>query len=286
MGRPLRLVWRSGPRWTVASLLLTVAQGVLPLVALYAMKLVVDAVAAGLEAGGQAVAFTRIALLIGLVGLVALLSAGFRSLSGLVSEAQAQFVTDRIHDILHAKSTDVDLEYYENSQYHDTLHRAQQEAPYRPTRIMENLLRVAQNGISVLAIIALLFSLHPAVALVVFAAAVPGVLVRVRYADQLHRWQRKPTRTERQAEYFNSMLTGDGHAKEIRLFTLGPLFIQRFRDLRRQLRRERLRIATRRSIAELVTQTGTTIALFGAYVFIAYRAVQGSISLGDLVMYF
>ncbi len=45
-------------------------------------------------------------------------------------------------------------------------------------------------------------------------------------------------------------------------------------------------VASGYASAELVTQTGTTIALFGAYVFIAYCAVRGSISLGDLVMYF
>jgi ATP-binding cassette subfamily B protein len=53
-----------------------------------------------------------------------------------------------MHDILHAKSIEVDLEYYENSQYLDTLHRAQQEAPFRPTRIVHGLLQTGQSGIS------------------------------------------------------------------------------------------------------------------------------------------
>ncbi|MBM3148935.1 MAG: ABC transporter ATP-binding protein, partial [Chloroflexi bacterium] len=144
----------------MASLALLVVQGVLPLLSLYLMKLVVDAVTTGLATPDKGVAFRQVALLIGLMGAVTLVGALCRSLAGLVSEAQAQVVTDYISDILHAKSIEVDLEYYESSQYYDTLHRAQQEAPYRPTRIVNGLAQVGQSGISLLAMAALLFSFH------------------------------------------------------------------------------------------------------------------------------
>ncbi|MBM3166612.1 MAG: ABC transporter ATP-binding protein [Chloroflexi bacterium] len=284
--RAVRLVWRSGPGWTMASLALLVVQGVLPLLSLYLMKLVVDAVTTGLATPDKGVAFRQVALLIGLMGAVTLVGALCRSLAGLVSEAQAQVVTDYISDILHAKSIEVDLEYYESSQYYDTLHRAQQEAPYRPTRIVNGLAQVGQSGISLLAMAALLFSFHWGVAAILFAAVVPGVLVRLRYAGKMYRWQRQRTPAERRAWYFHWLLTGDVQAKEVRLFDLGSLFMRRFRDLRQQLRRERLEITTRRSVAELVTQASATLAVFGSYAFIAYRAVQGTITLGDLVMYY
>ncbi|HET8631627.1 MAG TPA: hypothetical protein VFL91_29750, partial [Thermomicrobiales bacterium] len=50
LGRPLRLVWRSGPGWAAASGALMLVQGLLPLVGLYTLKLVVDVVAADLAA--------------------------------------------------------------------------------------------------------------------------------------------------------------------------------------------------------------------------------------------
>jgi ATP-binding cassette subfamily B protein len=284
--RAIAIVWQSAPGWTLASFVLLIVQGVLPLLLLYLMKLVVDAVTTGLAAPDKGVAFRQVALLIGLMGAVTLVGALCRSLAGLVSEAQSQVVTDHMSDILHAKSIEVDLEYYESAQYYDTLHRAQQEAPYRPTRIVNGLVQVGQNGISLLAMAGLLFSFHWGVAAVLFAAVVPGVLVRLRYAGKMYRWQRQRTPTERHAWYFHWLLTGDVHAKEIRLFDLGPLFIRRFRDLRQQLRRERLEIATKRSVAELVTQASATLAIFGSYAFIAYRTVQGTITLGDLVMYY
>lgn len=286
LGRALRLVWQSGPGWTTARVALLMVQGVLPLLSLYLMKLVVDAVTTGLAAPDKRVAFGRVALLIGLTGAVTLVSAVFRSIAGLVSETQAQVVTDYMHDVLHAKSIEVDLEYYENSQYYDTLHRAQREAPFRPTRILNGLVQIGQSGVSLLAMAGLLLSFHWGVAAILFAASIPGVLVRLRYANKMYRWQRQRTPAERRAWYFNWMLTGDRYAKEIRLFDLGTLFKRQFRDERAQLCRERLEFATRRSIAQLLTQASATLAVFGSYAFIAYRTVQGTTTLGDLVMYY
>lgn len=284
--RALRFVWQSGRGWTLASMALLVVQGALPLVGLYLMKLVVDAVAASMAAPDKGAAFGRVALLVALAGGVALVGAVCRSIAGLVSEAQAQAVTDHMHDVLHAKSIEVDLEYYENSEYYDALHRAQQEASFRPTRVLTGLVQVGQSGLSLLAMTGLLFLFHWGIAALLFAAAVPGVLVRMRYAGQMYDWQRRQTPAERRAWYFHWMLTGIVYAKEIRVFDLGPLFMRQFRDVRTQLRRERREIATRRSIAELATQAGGTITVFGSYAFIAYRTVQGMITLGDLVMYY
>src|SRR5262249_13712512 len=70
------------------------------------------------------------------------------------------------------------------------------------------------------------------------------------------------------------------------LFNLGAVFRQRSSKLRKQLREEKLKIATRRSGGELVTQAGATAAIFGSFAFVAYRTIQGAISLGHLVMYY
>jgi len=217
---------------------------------------------------------------------VLLVSVLCNSIIGLVNGAQAQVVTDHIQAILHAKSIEVDLEYYENSHYYDTLHRAQQEAHFRPMHIVNGLLQVGQSGISMLGIAALLCSLHWGVVAILIAATIPGVLVRLRYANKMYSWQRQRTPAERQAWYFNWILTRDTHAKEVRLFDLGALFIHRFRDVRQQLREEKLKILTRRSMAELMTAASATVAMFGVFAFLSYRALQGIFTLGDVIMYY
>ncbi|HWQ18787.1 MAG TPA: ABC transporter ATP-binding protein [Methanotrichaceae archaeon] len=280
--RALDLVWRSAPRLTMANAVLVLILGVLPLASLYLTKLIVDSVSRG---SGTA-SFEGTLMLIAMAGGVALLIALCSSADKVVSEAQAAQVLDGIQDLLHAKSAEVDLEYYENSQYYDALHRAQEDAPSRPMQIVRSLVDMGQSGISLTAMVALLFALNWGLAGVLMVSVFPGVLVRLKYANKIYRWQRGSTPLERRAWYHHWMLTSDEYAKEVRLFDLGDLFKSRYREIRNQLRREYLDITAKRSAVELLAQISAVIAVFGSLAYVAYRASQGTITLGDMVMYF
>lgn len=284
--RALRFVWESGASWTLASICLVALQGLLPLLVLYLMKMVVDAVTTSMTALDAEVAFQQVAIWVGFLCAVTVVEILLTSATRFVSTMHAQIVTDHMFDILHAKSVEVDLEYYENPQYYDTLHRAQTEAPYRPTRILNGFKQVGQNAISLLAVAGLLYWFHWSIVVVLLTVAIPGVLVRLRYANKTYSWRRGRTPAERQSRYLNFMLTRDSHAKEIRLFGLGSLLTHRFRNVRKLLRQEQLNLETKRSVAESMTQLVPAVAVFGLLLFLAYRTMQGILTLGDLVMYF
>ncbi len=152
--------------------------------------------------------------------------------------------------------------------------------------IVNGLLRLGQNAISLVAVAGLLLAFNWGIAVVLFAGVIPGVLVRLKFAGKQYRWQRKRTQTERKAHYFNQVLTGDTHAKEMRLFGLSRIFMERFQGLRKTLRREKLGLARQRALADFGAQAGATIAVFGAFGYIAFRTVQGTITIGDMVMYY
>jgi ATP-binding cassette, subfamily B, bacterial len=263
-----------------------VIQGVLPLAGLYMIQLIVNAVTEGIAAVDKTAAFQDVAWLILIAGLIGLASALARSASTLVSEAQSQVVTDHISDLIHSQSIAVDLEYYENSKYYDVLHRAQQEAPYRPTRIVNDLVMVGQSGITLIGVIGILFSIHWSVGLIIVAAALPSAYVRLRYSQRLYRWETTRTDADRRSWYLHWLLTDGNHAKEIRLFDLGATFREWFKELRRVLRGERLRITARRSLADLASQAVATLAVFGTFAYIAWQTIQGTITLGAMMMYY
>lgn len=281
----LRLVWKSSPRWTLARIALLVIQGLLPLASIYLAKLIVDQVTESLTRADPALAFQKILPLILVAAGITLLTALCLSLAELVNTAQSQRVTDYMESLLHSKSIEVDLAYYEDPKYHDTLQRAQQEAPYRPTQILTRLALVGQNSISLVAMVGLLLSLHWGIAGVLFVAAIPSVLVRFRYTKELYQWQRDWTPKERESRYLGWLLTDEMYAKEIRLFELGDLFSFRFDELRYQIYLARLGLLTRRSIAFFLAQAIAGLFLFVIYGFIIYETLAGRLKLGDLVLY-
>ena len=282
--RGLALVWESGRGWTILQLTLLILQGAVPLLSLYLMKLIVDTVAAAV--GGGARDPKGFTVLIALAGGVAILSAALRTLSTLGTEVQSLRLGDRVQDLLHTKSVELDLQFYESPEYHDTLHRAQLEAPYRPARIVTELAQVVQGTVSLLAVIGLLISFHWGLVLALFAAALPGVFVKARHSNQLYKSLRRATPNQRLSRYLNLLLTSIDWAKEIRLFDLGNVFRTRHRDLRRIVTEEKLKLVTQRSVYELVAQIIAVVAVFGAMIVIAQRALAGAVTIGDMVMYF
>lgn len=284
IGRAFNLVRQSAPGLTTANLALVIVQGILPLLTIYIMKLAVDAITAGLSAPDKVETFMKVLLLIILAGGITLLSRLVNSLAGFIREAQSLAVNDHMQNVIHEKSIKVDLGFYENSRYYDTLHRAQSEG-YRSVRIVNGLAQIGRSGVSIVAMAGLLISFHWIFAVILVAAVTPSIIVRLKYAGKIYRWQRRRTPAERQSSYFHWLLIGDRHAKEIRLFNLGRQFINRFVKLRGKIRSEKLSISKKRSIADLGTQVIAVTAAFGSYAFFAYSALQGVITLGDLVMY-
>ncbi len=282
--RPLGLVWQSAPGWTVLSVLLVVVQAALPLAALYVMKLIVDAIATGLT-GATAPSFGSVLWLVGLAVLIGLVGAAARSLASLATEAQSQAVTDHMFGVLHRKSIDVDLAYYEDPRYHDTLHRAQLEAPYRPQKILGSLTQVVQGGATLGGLIILLATAHWILPVLLLVVVVPAYGVRVRHSDRKFDWQRRRAETQRRTLYLDRLLVHEDHAKEIRIFGLGPELIRRFGELRDKLRFESLKLEGVRTRGDVLSQVPAAAAAFASYALIVHRTLSGALTVGDLVMY-
>jgi ATP-binding cassette subfamily B protein len=286
LGRALRLAWQSAPGWTLANLALVVAQGAVPLASLYVMKRVLDAVTSGVRSADAAGAGRDVVAWILAALAVALSAALFRLLAEYATEAQSLQVTDAVAETLHAQSVAVDLAYYEDPSYYDTLHRAQAEAPYRPARIVGGLVQVGQNGIGLAGIAAWLVSINWMLAAALFAGVLPGALVRLAFSRRLYALRQSQTGHERRAWYYHELLTELAGAKELRLFGLGALFRERYADLRRSIRAGTLALAGHRAVADFAGQVVAVAALFGSLTWVAMQALRGRVSVADLAVYY
>jgi ATP-binding cassette subfamily B protein len=287
LGRAVALVWSASAGWTVANAALIALKAALPLVFLYVLKLLIDSLAQHYLGGTPTEAVEdRVVLLVGIAAGVALLQSLAVAAGRLITDTQAQVITDHVASLLHKKSIEVDLEYYEQPKYHDTLHRAQQQATYRPRRIVDRLLDVAQNGMSLAVMGAVLVSFHWAILPALALASIPGVLLRMRHSAQYYDWERRATSEERLASYYNEVLNAVGHAKDIRLFGLGPLFRERFVALRRKLRQQRTRLVWSRASGDFVGDGIAVAGMFAVFAAMVHSVTTGSITVGSLVMYF
>lgn len=282
--KALGIVWRNSRLTTGIRLTLVGIQGVLPLLTVYTMKLIVDRVTAAVsDAQPRALPVLQ---LIAVLALIQLIMYSMNSLSRFLQEKQKMQVLDDLSDRIHRQSARVDLAYYENSHYYDSMHRAQKQALSRPTATFDNLLQLLQNSVSLIAMISLLFSFHWIVSVLLIVAALPGIWFQWCYSDRLFHWELANTDAMRKSAYYSSVLTDEQYAKELRLLDLGKEFIRRFHNLKKTLRDERIQFARRRSWYEVLAQGLTVLTVFGSFAFVAVRTVRGMITLGDMVMYY
>lgn len=281
-----RFVFSSSGKWTYANITLTLLNGFFPLVTMYMVKLIIDNTTLAAAAENKSTYFFYVLFIIIITGLISILGEICSNFSLLAKEQMSQAASDHVFDMLHKKSTELDLEYYETPEYHDMLYRARTEAPFRPPRIVNDVIQIIQNSVSIILTAGLLFYFHWSIAVVLIIATVPGILIRMKYAGHLFEWSKKVTPAERKSRYFNFILTSEKFVKEIRIYSLGNLLTGKFRDIRTQLRKERMQIILKRTTIEIVTQVSAAIAIFGSYIYIVYQTIFGLITIGDLVLFF
>ena len=286
VARAVRLVLGEVPGLTAVNVCLVVVQGLLPLAALYVMKVIIDTVTAGASAVEKDPVIAAVLVLVAAAAAIALLVAVARALSTYTAERQSLVLTDIVMGQVHAHSVRLDMAYYEDPAYWDTLHRAQAEGPYRVGKIVDDLVQVGQNGLSLVAVGGFIVLFSPVVGLVLICAGIPAAVAQVWFSRRLYDLRLEQTGAERKAWYYHEMITGAEHAPEVRQFGLGPLFRGRYDALRESLRTATLAVSRSRASWAVVTQGLVTAAVFGSFAVVALMAVQGELSIGDMVAFF
>jgi len=199
--RTLRLVWAAAPRWTSTWALLLTVQGVLPAITVYLAKLLVDSLAAVIGMNGSAVDLRPTLILVLLMIGVMVIGELLRSAGELVRTAQAELIQDHIVSLIHDKSISVDISFYESPEYYDRLEQARSEASNRSRALLENVGGLVQNGITLLAMSAVLLPYGIWMPLLLFASTLPAFYVVLRFDRQYHAWWKATTADRRRSTW-------------------------------------------------------------------------------------
>ncbi len=278
--RALALVWQTNGRITLVLSLLSVVSGVAPAALAYVGKLIIDAV---VTHSPQATART-LGLVAVEMGLVLLLSAAQRGNAVLRSLLRVE-LGQRVNELILQKALTLSLVHFEDSELYDKLTRARREASSRPLSLVMRSFGVVQDVISLASYGALLVSFSSVAVGVLVIAALPAFLAETRYSGEAFRLARWRTPESRQQTYLESVMAREDHAKEVKLFGLGPRLLDRYAEIFRRLYAEDRRLTLRRGFVGYLFGVLGTLAFYGTYAAIALAALEQKISLGAMTMY-
>ena len=280
----LKLVWNSAPGWTFMNILMSVLRSVFPLLLIWLLKEVIDDITKAASPEPLTPVINVIWPVLAVV-VVWFLDEASSDLSNYVRKKQALKLELYMYGLLHRKATKLDLINFERPEYFDCLSRATREAPWRPNSILNNLVSLLRGILSLLLMAGLILTLNWTLAVLLLVANIPGIWLRLYYADILYNFQRQQTPEARKSAYFNWLLTGDRPSREIRLFGLGNYFMDLFKKSFLKQKDEELNIIRRRTLIELVSNLFKASALLITLLFIAHQTISGKLSLGRMAMF-
>ncbi len=275
----LALVWRAAGWWTVARGILLVAQGLIPAGLALLLRTLVNRLVT--SPGWSAVGPPAIG--IAALWVVAQL---LSSALSWVRAAQAEYVQDEVHRLIHLQALRVDLAFYDDPDSYDRLYRAHVDAIAQPLALLESLGSLVQNGLGFLVLAGILWTYASWLPMLLVFTAVPGLLLVARQILKEHRWQIEHTFEERRARYLDFTITDLWAAAEMRIFDLGTYHRKTFELLRETLRDGKLRLAKQGAGTELgaglLAWAGSIVGLG----WMLHQTIIGKAKLGDLLLCF
>ncbi|MDD4969015.1 MAG: signal peptidase I [Paludibacter sp.] len=280
----LSVITRHSGKELSLNLIIAALQGILPFVIIVCIKLLIDYLTkpSAMEVSQQ---LYFISLLI-LTAFVFLMNGVLSELKGYYSEKLSQSVTRRIYTKLHTKHSSLDLSHYENPAEQDKIHRAVQEASFRPIKIINELVTGVRSVAAGLFMVALFANIRWYLVALLVISIIPGVIIRLKYSRKLYKLKESQSTREREMYYYNRILTGFPFAKELKLFGFTVFFLKRFSNTQDRLFDQKIKLSKSELRLEIFSQCFAIILIFISLGYVSYLKLHGEITIGTVVLFF
>lgn len=286
-GRAVGLVWATSRPLFCGLIVATLVAGLLPALAAWIGQRIVDAVVQAMQIhgnGSQAPVWPVLRYVLAEGGVLALLAAAQRALSMQQALLRVQ-LGQKVNLMILEKAQTFSLLQFEDSAFYDKLVRVRRDASTRPLGLVTKGLGLTQNLISLVSFAVLLVHFSPWALLILVLGALPVFFAETHFSGNAFRlFQRRAPETRHQ-NYLESLLSHEAHTKEVKLFGMAPLLLQRYRDNFMRLYAEDRRLTVRRDAWGFALGLLGTAAFYVAYAWVVLDTVRGQTTLGQMTMY-
>jgi len=289
--RALELVWQTSPLLTLGLALCTLVAGILPAVAAWIGQLIVDSVVEAMayhrESGAPLTlesSWPVLRYVLAEAGVITAIALAQRGLSAQQSLLRA-LLGQKVNVMILEKAGTLSMSQFEDSEFYDKLTRARREASIRPLGLVNKTFSLLQNAISLASFGVLLVQFSPWAILILLIGALPVFVSEAKFsgdAFRLFRWRSPQTRMQM---YLETVLAREDSIKEVKLFGLEPLLLDRYRRIFDTLYGEDRRLTLRRESWGFMLGLVGTLAFYGAYAWVVLETIAGGLTLGEMTMY-
>ncbi|GCE21238.1 ATP-binding cassette domain-containing protein [Dictyobacter kobayashii] len=277
--RGLALLFAAAPLTALCYTGFIVTDGLAPVLQVWLLKLVVDALVQTPARPSQAMLYVSIYAITLIIPGLQQATEGM-----LISSLQRQAAAAIDQQVMQAATKLVDLQKVESPGFQDEarlLQEALQPLYWTWVRIRNG----CRMAIALLGLLFLLGQLQPLLPLLLLLAGIPHMLAERRNRRAEWKSMADRSRPAREMAMYVGLLTEPATAKEIRVFGLGDFFLGRFRARAEQALRELTHIRLTQIRYSLLCGTLYILVLGGGFWYVAAQTAAGRLTPGDIALY-
>ena len=277
-----RLVWETRPWILFVMLFMSLYNGVSP---------VISALIRAELLNRLAEAYVGRATLESVAGLL-VLQFGYIFFNRLVGDVNSIFsrisgelVTNHIKLKIMHKSEEIDLASFDMPEFYEKLENANREAGSRPIQILSSTFSVISTFISLISFVSILWALSPFVPFVMILFALPSAVVNFVYRGRNYAYFRSRSKDRRQMNYFSGLITNKDMVKELRLFGLSDLFIDKYSEVFDRYFAGQKKLVVREGAWHIAISVLNCTVNCVFFLYVAREVSRGNIMIGNYSLY-
>ncbi|MEH2094724.1 ABC transporter ATP-binding protein [Nostoc sp.] len=271
--------------------ILTLLGGAGPAIAIWLNKVIIDEITRLLSTGTTqnaiALILSQPVLLSSIAGslLVNLVSDAIANINSFVYTSLRDRITGFIQgQVIEKVATFEDIALFETPDLLNLLQLTEKGVQRLPELCVRLVMMLEGIFIFIPAIL-LSVSLAWWIPLILFSCVTPAMYVERKYRKQVWRVEKTQASLLREMNLYKTVLTGETYAKEIRLFSLQPLLLERWHGLYRTIFRAMEQIRRRGTTAVIGWSLLSGLGFALPYLYVVQGVLGGTHTLGDLALY-
>ena len=297
-----RLVWEASPFILVIMSLVTVINGVFPVLGAKIGAELITAVGdainnrAELAAAFEGLNVFQSALAVFTetqIGFFIVFELLYLVVNSIVSNAYNAFISissekvaNHIKVKIITKAKTIDVSQFDLPEFYEKFENASREASFRPIQILSSTFSMISNIISMISFIIVLITLNPLAPIVIFVISLPAAIIKFVYGRKNFLYMRRRSKDRRQMEYFSQIMTNKDVVKEVRLFNLSDTFIGKFKSIFKKYFKGLKSLILRENMWHIVIAIATAVVNAALFLYVGIKAVKDSeFKIGDYSYY-
>lgn len=183
------------------------------------------------------------------------------------------------------KASKLKLKDYEDSETYNMISRAQDEGNGKQLVYIETFMNIFSGIITMISYLLIIISFKPQLVIIIIIVPIIKYLITKKIGILSFDLLKRRTNDLRKSRYFQYLMTYGEYFKELKIFNLFSVFIEKYKFYTKKFNDENLCLERKKAVSLSIVSIIETLVDGGLFSYIVYNGYIGTILIGNVLTY-